>query len=730
MIGLLYQVASCDVSMAAAESNQQYKLWYEQQAWNWESHALPLGNGPMGCMIFGAVDKERLQFNVDSLWTGDENMVGKGPKNGQDDSYLAPGMGFYQNFGNVYITVSGKGQTTNYRRELDFARAVHTVTYTRNGVRFSRETICSRPANVIIMRLMADVPGSYSGNISLVDAHKAITQVDGNRLTATGVLTNGMQYEAQLKVIADGGEITSREGSLQFTNCNSLFLVLAAETDYVLDYAKHWKGDHPHKVVTKRVDAVSVGDYAGILEKNIADYQSLFNRVEINLGKPDPAKSALPTDKRLEARRKGAVDHELTALLFQYGRYLMISCSRPGSLPANLQGLWNDSNEPAWHCDYHNNINVQMNYWMAEPANLNECHLPLFDLCSAAVPLWRKATIMRCGEVRGFTAQTVNNIFGGCGWQWNMVGSAWIAQHYWEHYAFTLDKEYLRKTAYPFMRDVCNFWEDRLKKQPDGSLVVPDGWSPEHGPREPGVSFDQEIVWDLFKNTIEATAALDIEPEFRARLADMHKRLVVPKVGKWGQLQEWMTDRDKQEDDHRHTSHLFAVYPGRQITPDSTPDLAKGAAVSLEARGETGDARRSWTWPWRCAIWARLGNAEKASHMIDGLFQYNLLNNMFTTHAPFQIDGNFGIVAGMCEMFLQSHTGTIQLLPALPSAWPTGSISGLRARGGFEVSMEWKDGELVSATVKSVGGTNCRVAYGKAVKELKIKQGRSAIVKF
>jgi len=731
LIGWAWQTAAAD-PLAGAGVGPDRKLWYGRPAGDWHAEALPLGNGPMGCMVFGGIAKEQLQFNVDSLWTGNENMVGKERGKGFDDSYLAKGMGFYQNFGSVFVTVDGQGETTGYRRELDLARAIHTVTYTRGGVRFTRETFCSHPAMVAVTRLTADTPGRYTGTIVLEDAHKAPTIADGTKaiLTATGALDNGMLFESQLRVFADGGEVTPKDGALVFRNCNALLLVLATDTNYVMDPAKGWKGEPPHQRVSQRINAMRAQDYAKLLQQHIADHQSLFKRVELNLGRTDAAQTALPTDQRIEARRKGATDPGLTELLFQYGRYLLIASSRPGGLPANLQGVWNCSNEPDWHCDYHTNINVEMNYWLAESANLGECHLPLMDYFTAAVPLYRKATLIRFGEIRGFTFQTVNNVFGGCGWMWNMVGSAWIAQHFWEHYAFTQDKEYLRKTAYPFMKQVCEFWEDRLKKLPDGKLVVPEGWSPEQGPVEDGVSYDQEIVWDLFRNTIEASEALGVDPEFRARLSDMHQRLVTPQIGKWGQLQEWMEDRDDPKNDHRHTSHLFAVYPGRQFSPALTPEFAKAAAISLEARGETGDARRSWTWPWRCAIWARLGEGDKASHMIDGLIQYNLLPNMIATHPPLQLDGSFGIVAAMCEMLVQSHAGQIQLLPALPAAWPSGSVTGLRARGGFEVGLEWQDGKLVAATIKSLTGNKCRVAYGKELKELKIAPGMTEVVKF
>jgi len=720
-------VAAGELKTGAVDGPEM-KLWYEQPAKHWQGQPLPLGNGPMGCMIFGGVETERVQFNVDSLWSGDENMVGKKPGVSHNVSYLAEGMGFYQNFGNVLITLDRDGETTKYRRELDLSRAVHTVSYTKGGVQFTRETFCSHPAKVIVMRLEASAPGQYSGTVSLEDGHEAKTVAGGARLTAKGTLKNGLDYESQLLVFNNGGEVKSEDGKLIFKDCDSLVLVLAADTSYVMDHTKGWMGEHPHKRVASRIAAVSAKDYDKLLKDHVADHQSLFNRLKLDVGKTGPAQAALPTDKRIKARGSGASDPDLTEMLFQYGRYLLITSSRPGALPANLQGVWNDSNRPAWHCDYHSNINVQMNYWLAEPSNLAECHVPLFDLWTASIPVWRKATHAYFGDVPGFTFQTVNNIFGGCGWRWNVVGSAWHAQHFWEHYAFTQDKEYLRETAYPFMKQVCQFWEDQLKELPDGSLVVPKGWSPEHGPREDGVSYDQQIIWDLFQNTVEATKALDVDPEFRARLAEMQKRLAGPKIGKWGQLQEWMEDRDDPKDNHRHTSHLFAVYPGRQISPAQTPDFAKAAAVSLRARGETGDARRSWTWPWRCAIWARLGDGDTAHHMIDGLIKYNLLPNMIATHPPMQLDGSFGITAGICEMLVQSHAGQIHLLPALPSAWPSGSVTGLCARGGFEVDIAWDKGKLTSARLRSKTGGKVKLRYGGKTREVVVPAGEDMVV--
>jgi alpha-L-fucosidase 2 len=403
-------------------------------------------------------------------------------------------------------------------------------------------------------------------------------------------------------------------------------------------------------------------------------------------------------------------------------------------LPANLQGLWNDNNTPAWHSDYHANINVQMNYWPAEVANLSECHTPFFDLIESQLPAWRKAT-SAANEFktadgsfakRGFAIRTSHNITGGMGWKWDRTANAWYCRHLWEHYAFDLDKNYLRTVAYPIIKETCEFWEDHLKSLPDGRLVVPNAWSPEHGPEEDGVSYSQEIVWDLFNNYVQAADALNIDNNYRDQIAALRDKLVVPKIGKWGQLQEWMTDRDDPNDHHRHTSHLFAVYPGAQISVTKTPELAKAAKVSLDARGiDPGSDVREWSFAWRTALYARLRDAENAHKMLQQLFSdRNTCPNLFGLHPPMQIDGDFGVTAGIAEMLVQSQAGEIELLPALPAEWPTGSIKGLRARGGFEVDIAWRDGKLVQTTIHSLAGGPARLRYGSITHDVNLAKGK------
>jgi alpha-L-fucosidase 2 len=710
---------------------------YDKPAENWESQALPIGNGRIGAMIFGSIPQERVQFNEISLWTGNEDV-----------------MGAYQAFGNLYISLSGHdfSSVNDYKRELDLNEGIAKVSYVKENVSYKYEYFASHPDQVIVIHLSADKPASFTGNIELQDMHNASTHVEGNRMTCTGALTlqiaqpqqrggrrsptsqidqspKTMDYESQVVVLNDGGQIKTEDNKITFNECNTLTILLGAGTNYIMDYEKKFQGEHPHLKLTTQMDSASKKIYSQLREAHVKDYLSLFGRVELNLGQTSPELTKLTTDNRLEVYKNDGNDPELEALLFQYGRYLLMSCSRD-SLPANLQGLWNDRNNPPWNADYHTNINIEMNYWPAEPANLSECHMRLFDFVRELRKPWSKAALAQFSlpegkTLRGWTVRTESNPFGAMGYTWNMGGNAWYAQHFWEHYAFTLDSEFLRKIAYPIMKESCEFWEDHLKTLDDGRLVVPNGWSPEHGPHEDGVTYDQMMVWDLFSNYIKAADILGIDKEYSNKIASLREKLVGPKIGKWGQLQEWMEDIDDPNDQHRHTSHLFGVYPGKQISQNITPELARAAAISLAARGETGDSRRSWTWPWRCALWARLGNSENAYHMVQGLLKYNTLTNLFANHPPIQMDGNFGITAAICEMLVQSHTYEIQLLPALPKEWKSGSIKGLCARGCFEVDILWQDGKLKKAVLRSKNGEKCKIRYKEKVIDIQLSPGQS-----
>jgi alpha-L-fucosidase 2 len=697
-------------------------LWYRRPARQWMTEALPIGNGRMGAMVFGGVAREQVQFNEDSLWTGDENPTGDYDK-----------MGAYQAFGNLLVDLPDHQGVANYRRDLDINEAVARVSYQRDGISYHREFFCSSPDQVLVMRFTADKPAGYSGSIRLTDTHKGRVSAVANRLTCTGAITsNGMAYESQVLVLPDGGSAQAADGKIAIDRCNGLTVLLATGTDYVPDCAKHWHGEHPHQRLVERLERAAAKGYETLRAAHVKDYQALFSRVQVDLGPAPADRQALPTDLRRKAYQAGGSDPGLENLFFQFGRYLLISCSRPGGLPANLQGLWNNSNNPPWASDYHADINVEMAYWPAEPSNLPECHLPFAEFLWNQRGAWKKATavekrfLLPSAPVRGWTIRYSQNITGGLGWNWYPPGSAWYCQHLWEHYAFTGDREYLKNLAYPILKEVCEFWEDHLKQLPDGRLVSPGAWSPEHGPAEDGVSHDQQLIWDLFTNYMDAADALGIDKDYRAKVAAMRDKLLGPQIGKWGQLQEWMVDRDDPKDTHRHLSHLFAVFPGRQISPITTPELAAAARKSLDARGEGGEGM-AWSAAWKIGLWARLMDGDRAHRMIQSEIRHALYDNMCSA-GPFQLDGAFGGPAGMCEMLLQSHIGQIHLLPALPKSWPTGSVKGLRARGGFEADISWKDGRLTAARIRSTGGINPEVRYGQQTAKLTLDTGKSIAV--
>ena len=633
-------------------------IWDDKPGDGWEKSWYPLGNGRLGCMVDGGVRKLRVQFNVDSLWTGDKNLTSDIGDDRADANYNT--MGAYQNFGELEVELKGlpDGEAADYKRRLDLSCAVYGDSYSVGGAAVRRRIFASAPDDAIY--IMVNAPCDIA--LRLVGAHG-----EGESSQAfSGKLPNGLEYAARADVF-DGGAAAATQGrSARFA-----VVVLRAAT-----------GTSSLAAPKDCVKAKGGDEIRAVHDRHIADYRGYYDRMAFDLGKGD---ETVPTRVRLDRARKGANDPSLVALQFNFGRYLLISCSRPGTLPANLQGIWNNSNNPPWHCDYHTNINLQMNYWGADAANLSDCFTPFSDWMLASLPVAEAGTRAAFPKSKGYAYRTSANAAGGGGWRWNFAGAPWMAAQCYDHWLFTRDVKYLKNVCWPLMKGAAEFMiSTQLKERPDGTVVVKDGWSPEHGPREDGVAHDQQIVRELFRSIVAAAKELKINDSFVREVARLEPKLLKDKIGSWGQLQEWEADRDVKGDQHRHTSHLYAVYPGSTISLKGTPRLAAAAKVALDGRTLTGDSRRSWTWPWRAALWARLGDGDKAGEMLSSLLRYNTLDNMFATHPPFQIDGNLGMVAAVCEILLNSEKGR-----RMPSEWPHGSVKGLRTRDGATIGFSW-----------------------------------------
>ena len=743
----------------------------------WEYRSLPLGNGSIACNVMGSIATERYTLNEKTLWRGGPNTA-KGAtdywnQNKQsahvlkdirqaftDGDWNKAAQLTTQNFNSTvpyeatgepqfrFGSFTTMGELTletdinpegvrDYRRALSLDSAFARVSFTAaNGVHYERQSFISYPANVMAIRLTASQRGKQ--NFTLKYAPNPVSEgafsADGkNGLCYVAHLdNNGMEYVVRIKAIAKGGSVMYADGRLTVTNADEVTLLLTADTDYAPNYNpdftdnKAYVGVNPVNTTKQWMkNAVKTG-FSKLFKQHYADYAALYNRVKFTLDGPTSTK---PTNERLSDYRQGVKDAGLETLYYQYGRYLLIASSRPGNLPANLQGMWHNNVDGPWRVDYHNNINLQMNYWPALPTNLTECAEPLTDFIRLLEKPGERTAKAYWGA-RGWAAGISANIFGftaplegaDMSWNYNPMAASWLATHLWDYYDYTRDEQFLRQTAYPLMKGCALFCEDFLWRKADGTLTAAPSTSPEHGPIDEGTTFTHAVIREILLDCISAAQVLHTDANEVKKWEDILRSLAPYKIGRYGQLLEWSRDIDDPNDQHRHVNHLFGLHPGHTISPLTTPALAEASKVVLEHRG---DGATGWSMGWKLNQWARLHDGNHSYVLYGNLLKNGTADNLWDVHPPFQIDGNFGGTAGVTEMLLQSHAGCIDLLPSLPDAWATGSIQGLRARGNFGVDLAWRDGKLTHATITSGSGATCRLRYGAQTLSFNTQKGKT-----